>query len=497
MIGLLRGTRRRERGTVYCRKDSTGICGMRGRWRQWRLGAMRGACTERTRSRAWWKRLCGGTRFKYHMVGGLLVLRPGGGQGYSELPEAGARMCMIRLLYRAVVNSPPRGYRKDDDGGGGTDRADDREPARGRQLGGRSRRRLLPGSGRCIALSGVQAVDRGCAGHAGTGVCGEAWRTMLGGGFSEVEESFPSGAFAGGEPEPDRSRSGRGGGHILRYELQLRVRLWAERRDFDRLRRRIRRITDAAHGIDGASFNPFAPVVLKKSVASFGRRLGVGGCRKSQRHEEKRGISHARRCGDAAGVDQVPERSVSGYLRALEDEATPESFSRIENLKELANAAQDAQDCAGRRCTIFWTMRRWCRTPTSIRPRRKVTLMTLHAAKGLEFPLVFLAGMEEGLFPHSRTFTDPTGLEEERRLCYVGMTRAMDTLVMTRARYRRRYGNDMPEASVPSRFLEEVPGRLVEDLGSPPAQPQFGGGYSDAVSAAWRGAVWAAAEERV
>ena len=75
-----------------------------------------------------------------------------------------------------------------------------------------------------------------------------------------------------------------------------------------------------------------------------------------------------------------------------------------------------------------------------------MTLMTLHAAKGLEFPLVFLAGMEEGLFPHSRTLVDPTQMEEERRLCYVGMTRAMDTLIMTRARYRRRYGSDMPEA---------------------------------------------------
>ena len=87
----------------------------------------------------------------------------------------------------------------------------------------------------------------------------------------------------------------------------------------------------------------------------------------------------------------------------------------------------------------------------------RVTLMTLHAAKGLEFPLVFLAGMEEGLFPNSRTLVDPTGLEEERRLCYVGMTRAMDTLVLTRARYRRRYGSEMPDASIPSRFLEEVP----------------------------------------
>ena len=93
--------------------------------------------------------------------------------------------------------------------------------------------------------------------------------------------------------------------------------------------------------------------------------------------------------------------------------------------------------------------------------------MTLHAAKGLEFPLVFLCGMEEGLFPHSRTLMDPTQMEEERRLCYVGMTRAMDTLILTRARYRRRYGNDMPESSTPSRFLEEVPPKLIEDLGSP------------------------------
>jgi DNA helicase-2/ATP-dependent DNA helicase PcrA len=92
--------------------------------------------------------------------------------------------------------------------------------------------------------------------------------------------------------------------------------------------------------------------------------------------------------------------------------------------------------------------------------------MTLHSAKGLEFPLVFLVGLEEGLFPHSRTLLNPDELEEERRLCYVGMTRAMDQLVITRARYRRRYGTDLPEATVPSRFLEEVPAALLEDLGS-------------------------------
>ena len=97
--------------------------------------------------------------------------------------------------------------------------------------------------------------------------------------------------------------------------------------------------------------------------------------------------------------------------------------------------------------------------------RAQITLMTLHAAKGLEFPLVVLAGMEEGLFPHSRTLIEPDQIEEERRLCYVGMTRAMDTLVLSRAVYRRRYGTDMPEASVPSRFLDEIPAELVEELG--------------------------------
>ena len=156
----------------------------------------------------------------------------------------------------------------------------------------------------------------------------------------------------------------------------------------------------------------------------------------------------------------------SGYIKGLETEGTPEAFSRIDNLKELANAAQDAQE-RGETLAEFLDHAALVSDTDQIKSDARVTLMTLHAAKGLEFPLVFLCGMEEGLFPHSRTLQDPTGLEEERRLCYVGMTRAMDTLVLSRARYRRRYGSDMPEASVASRFLEEVPNRLVEDLGSP------------------------------
>ena len=226
--------------------------------------------------------------------------------------------------------------------------------------------------------------------------------------------------------------------------------------------------SDALHGIDAANFNPFAPVILKKSASTTMERVA-----EIKIEDEKPAF---RKPGDAATLPELIKflNDRSGYIRALEEEATPESFSRIENLKELANAAQDAQE-RGETLHEFLDHAALVSDADSYSEEARVTLMTLHAAKGLEFPLVFLTGMEEGLFPHSRTLTDPTGLEEERRLCYVGMTRAMDTLVMTRARYRRRYGSDMPEASIASRFLEEVPARLVEDLGSPPARPQFSG----------------------
>jgi DNA helicase-2/ATP-dependent DNA helicase PcrA len=154
----------------------------------------------------------------------------------------------------------------------------------------------------------------------------------------------------------------------------------------------------------------------------------------------------------------------TGYIKQLEEEDTPESFSRIENLRELVNAAMDSRD-RGETLDEFLDHAALVSDADQYDEHAQITLMTLHAAKGLEFPLVVLAGMEEGLFPHSRTMLEPDAIEEERRLCYVGMTRAMDTLVLSRAVYRRRYGTDMPEASVPSRFLEEVPPGLVEELG--------------------------------
>jgi DNA helicase-2/ATP-dependent DNA helicase PcrA len=159
----------------------------------------------------------------------------------------------------------------------------------------------------------------------------------------------------------------------------------------------------------------------------------------------------------------------TGYIKLLEEEDTPEAYSRIENLNELVNAAMDSRDRA-ETLDQFLDHAALIADADDYDERAQITLMSLHAAKGLEFPLVFLSGLEEGLFPHSRTMLVPEDIEEERRLCYVGMTRAMDQLILTRAVYRRRYGTDLPEASVPSRFLEEVPGSLLEELGTRPGR---------------------------
>jgi ATP-dependent DNA helicase UvrD/PcrA len=165
----------------------------------------------------------------------------------------------------------------------------------------------------------------------------------------------------------------------------------------------------------------------------------------------------------------------TGYIKQLEQEDTPEALARIENLRELVNAAMDSRD-RGESLNEFLDHAALVSEADDYDESSRITLMTLHAAKGLEFPLVFLVGLEEGLFPHSRTLLAPDDIEEERRLCYVGMTRAMNKLIVTRARYRRRYATNMPEPSVPSRFLEEIPQALLQDLGSP-QRPAYASDY--------------------
>ena len=154
----------------------------------------------------------------------------------------------------------------------------------------------------------------------------------------------------------------------------------------------------------------------------------------------------------------------TGYLDMLEQENTLESQGRVENLKELVNAAAEALE-RGEGAVEFLDHAALVADSDALDEKAQVTLMTLHNAKGLEFPIVFLAGMEEGLFPHSRSIDTPGMIEEERRLCYVGMTRAEKRLFLSWARFRRRFGGGQQERTKRSRFLDEVPGHLIERYG--------------------------------
>ncbi|WP_040292612.1 DNA helicase PcrA [Acetonema longum] len=171
----------------------------------------------------------------------------------------------------------------------------------------------------------------------------------------------------------------------------------------------------------------------------------------------------------------------SGYLAELESEGTPEAQTRIENLKELLSVAkQFAATESGNALEDFLSQVALVSDiDAADSSGEKVTLMTLHSAKGLEFPFVFLAGMEEGLFPHSRTLLNETEIEEERRLCYVGITRAQHQLYISHAERRTIYGNTV--CYPPSRFLGEIPRQLLGEPAAPkPAaglNPARQGGY--------------------
>jgi DNA helicase II / ATP-dependent DNA helicase PcrA len=153
----------------------------------------------------------------------------------------------------------------------------------------------------------------------------------------------------------------------------------------------------------------------------------------------------------------------TGYRRMLQQEKTPESETRLENLDELINAASEAAE-RGESLSDFLDHVALASDADNVDEQSPVTLMTLHNAKGLEFPVVFLSGLEHGLFPHSRSSSSEEALEEERRLCYVGMTRARKRLVLTWAKFRRRFGGGEQERSTPSGFLAEVPEHLISDL---------------------------------
>jgi len=154
----------------------------------------------------------------------------------------------------------------------------------------------------------------------------------------------------------------------------------------------------------------------------------------------------------------------SGYMDMLKDRNTPEDVARMENLEELTRAVAESME-AGETFTDFLDAAALVSDADQFEGKPGVTLITLHSTKGLEFDHVFLTGMEEGICPHSRAIDEDKGIEEERRLVYVGMTRARQCLTLTRAVYRRIFGNEQQlRASQPSRFLAEIPSELVETV---------------------------------
>src|SRR5215217_5816221 len=164
----------------------------------------------------------------------------------------------------------------------------------------------------------------------------------------------------------------------------------------------------------------------------------------------------------------------TGYEIALRSELTDEAEGRLENLQELVNAAVDYDEQGVEGLREFIDHSALVSDQDDYKRDAPVTLMTAHSAKGLEFPLVFIVGLEDGLFPHSRSATDRAELEEERRLAYVAMTRAERYLYVTHAMKRRVYGEEL--ASEPSTFLNEMPTELLEDLSLGKSWLSFKGG---------------------
>ncbi len=171
-----------------------------------------------------------------------------------------------------------------------------------------------------------------------------------------------------------------------------------------------------------------------------------------------------------ARLDEVLRQILrrTGYLGMLEGDESPEAQARLDNLKELVTAGAEAAE-RGEGASEFLDHAALVSEADTVDERAQVSLLTVHNAKGLEFPIVFVAGLEQGLFPHARSLGDRRGLEEERRLCYVGMTRAQERLFLSWAQTRRRWAGGDWEDCEPSQFLRELPGTLTEPLGQPAA----------------------------
>lgn len=243
-------------------------------------------------------------------------------------------------------------------------------------------------------------------------------------------------------------------------------------------------------------FNPADSLSLLRIINVPKRGIGDASLAKIQAYAAANNVSLFEAVSNAAAIDGLSSRFVSklddlagiifelmnlaseapvedlidrvlrdtGYLEELENERTPQAQSRIDNLHELISVAQEfaASEEENNLENFLAHVALVSDIDDTELGEEAITLMTLHSSKGLEFPVVFLVGMEEGLFPHARTLMDETEIEEERRLCYVGITRAKEKLFLSSTKMRTIYGNTVTYP--PSRFLQEIPARLVKTI---------------------------------
>ena len=243
-------------------------------------------------------------------------------------------------------------------------------------------------------------------------------------------------------------------------------------------------------------FNPADSLSLLRIINVPKRGIGDASLAKIQAYAAANNVSLFEAVSNAAAIDGLSSRFVSklddlagiifelmnlaseapvedlidrvlrdtGYLEELENERTPQAQSRIDNLHELISVAQEfaASEEENNLENFLAHVALVSDIDDTEMGEDAITLMTLHSSKGLEFPVVFLVGMEEGLFPHARTLMDETEIEEERRLCYVGITRAKEKLFLSSTKMRTIYGNTVTYP--PSRFLQEIPARLVKTI---------------------------------
>lgn len=243
-------------------------------------------------------------------------------------------------------------------------------------------------------------------------------------------------------------------------------------------------------------FNPADSLSLLRIINVPKRGIGDASLAKIQAYAAGNNVSLFEAVSNAAAIDGLSSRFVSklddlagiifelmnlaneapvedlidrvlrdtGYLEELENERTPQAQSRIDNLHELISVAQEfaASEKENNLENFLAHVALVSDIDDTELGEDAITLMTLHSSKGLEFPVVFLVGMEEGLFPHARTLMDETEIEEERRLCYVGITRAKEKLFLSSTKMRTIYGNTVTYP--PSRFLQEIPARLVKTI---------------------------------